>query len=372
MERKTCIWCQSTYLSCLFKEDKIAPVASYNSSEKETYISVPFNIQRCDNCNTYQVKYLADPALLYKESHALCFSNSLHVQNKAFRDFIFQNTSLKDVVEVGAGNGFLADLLLEDTRLNSYTIIDPTYFGNRQSRQIIDSFFEAVDSTLITQDTLVMSHVYEHFYTPHDVMKKIKDLKTVRNVYINFPNLESFLSILHMNVLNLEHTFFVENDFITSVFSNYGFKLVNYYNYDSHAVFFHFERSDEVSPLSLVHRNCDTLVNTFFNRIENSIKLINDRLSTKGDLPVYIWPSSHQTQYLFINGLNHTKIDGILDNHPSKINSYLYGYDIKCLSFKEIMTNGKHGLVILNGGCYNPEILKEYETNSFSKEFFVI
>jgi hypothetical protein len=372
MERKTCIWCQSPSLSCLFRDDKVAPVASYNLSEKETYETVPFNIQRCNQCNTYQVKYVADPALLYKKSHALCYSDSLHVQNKAFREFIFQNTTPRDVVEVGAGNGFIADLLLQDNRLNSYTIIDPTYFGNKQSRHVIDSFFEDVNPSLINQDTLVMSHVYEHFYTPHDVMKKINDLKTIRNVYIIFPNLESFLAILHMNVLNLEHSFFVGNDFITSVFSNYGFTLVDYCNYDNHAVFFHFERSDTVTPLSLVHKNCDTLVYEFFNRIENSIKTINDRLSTKGDLPVYIWPSSHQTQYLFMNGLDYTKIDGLLDNHPSKLNSYLYGYDILCSSFKEIMTNGKPGLIILNGGCYNSEILKEYESHRFNKEFIVI
>jgi len=372
MERKSCIWCKSSSLSCLFSEDKTTPVASYNLSEKEEYSTVNFNIQRCNECNTYQVKYLANPDLLYKKSHALCYSNSLHLQNKAFRDFIFQNTRLKDVVEVGAGNGFLADLLLEKNRLASYTIIDPTYFGNTASRSIIDSFFETVDSNLINQDTLVMSHVYEHFYTPHDVMNKIKDLKTIRNVYINFPNLESFLEILHMNVLNLEHSFFVENDFITAVFSNYGFKLVNYYKYDSHAVFFHFERNDMVVPLSLIHNNCDILVYNFFNRIETSIKLMNERLSTKGDIPVYIWPSSHQTQYLFINGLDYTKIDGLLDNHPSKFNSYLYGYDIVCSSFKELMETTGPALIILNGGCYNKEIVNEYKTNSTNKEFFII
>jgi len=372
MERKICIWCKSSSLSSLFNEDKITPVASYNLSEKEEYSSVKFNIQRCNDCNTYQVKYLANPDLLYKKSHALCYSNSLHIQNKAFRDFIFQNTTLKDVVEVGAGNGFLADLLLETNRLNTYTIIDPTYFGNTTSRRIIDSFFETVDSKLINQDTLVMSHVFEHFYTPHDIMNKIKDLKTIRNVYINFPNLESFLAILHMNVLNLEHSFFVENDFIISVFSNYGFKLVNYYKYDSHAVFFHFERNDEIVPLSLIHNNCDTLVTNFFNRIEKSIKQINERLSTKGNTPVYVWPSSHQTQYLFINGLDYNKVDGLLDNHPSKFNSYLYGYNIVCTSFKELMSSSMPALIILNGGCYNQEILKEYKSNSSNKEFLIV
>jgi hypothetical protein len=73
-----------------------------------------------------------------------------------------------------------------------------------------------------------------------------------------------------------------------------------------------------------------------------------------------------------MNGLDYTKIDGLLDNHPSKLNSYLYGYDILCSSFKEIMTNGKPGLIILNGGCYNSEILKEYESHRFNKEFIVI
>jgi hypothetical protein len=75
---------------------------------------------------------------------------------------------------------------------------------------------------------------------------------------------------------------------------------------------------------------------------------------------------------LFINGLDYTKIDGLLDNHPSKFNSYLYGYDIVCSSFKELMETTGPALIILNGGCYNKEIVNEYKTNSTNKEFFII
>ena len=66
------------------------------------------------------------------------------------------------------------------------------------------------------------------------------------------------------------------------------------------------------------------------------------------------------TNYLFALGLDKSKIYGILDNAPHKIGKYLYGTDLKCLSFNDIIETTEDIVIILNGGCYNKEILNMF------------
>ena len=50
--------------------------------------------------------------------------------------------------------------------------------------------------------------------------------------------------------------------------------------------------------------------------------------------------------------------DFILDNSPNKIGKYIYGYNLKCISFEENCNNDNHA-IILNGGCFNDEVIKK-------------
>ena len=106
----------------------------------------------------------------------------------------------------------------------------------------------------------------------------------------------------------------------------------------------------------LVNQNHD--ISNYFNSLISKKEIIQQFIKSnkKNGKQICIWPCSVHTQFLlvFINNLN---IDYVLDNSPKKINKYLYGHNLKCLSFsKEI--NNKNNAVILNGGVFNKEIKK--------------
>ena len=52
-----------------------------------------------------------------------------------------------------------------------------------------------------------MSHVFEHLYDPMGLIQKISSLSGVNHIYINHPNLESFIKDGTYHVLNPEHIF---------------------------------------------------------------------------------------------------------------------------------------------------------------------
>ena len=71
------------------------------------------------------------------------------------------------------------------------------------------------------------------------------------------------------------------------------------------------------------------------------------------DKNYYIWPASAHTVALFVNGLDYTLLDGILDNSPNKINKYLYGYNLECNSFNELLNANDPNNCIIIGGSGN-------------------
>ena len=62
-------------------------------------------------------------------------------------------------------------------------------------------------------------------------------------------------------------------------------------------------------------------------------------------------------------GLNVSRINNVLDNSPLKINKYIYGYKLKCLSFSNIVESDEEKVILLTGGCYNSEIYDKIKQN---------
>jgi len=79
----------------------------------------------------------------------------------------------------------------------------------------------------------------------------------------------------------------------------------------------------------------------------------------------YVWPTSIHSIPLFTFGLNYKKLEGILDNSPNKIGKYLYGYNLLCSSFSELLekeqANKKICVFIGGAGNYIKEIFTKNE-----------
>jgi hypothetical protein len=367
-ERKECVICRGTSLRTYFEEDKSIPMGNnVVDTKQETFYMMPYNIQQCTVCLSYQIKYIADLSILYENSFAGAYGSIRSAHNTLFASFITENSKVDAVCEIGAGNGELSDIILE-TKQIPYTIIDPSYCGKKENKEVICTYFENCRSCDISANTLVMSHVFEHFYSPLDILQKINSLESIQYIYLSFPDLESFIAEGTYLVLTPEHTFYIDNSFLIRLVEQHGFRLQRTYSHMNHSVFFEFYRSTQDIPTqSLVHDTSVTeRIDTFFKRLEQSIEAV--KLQDHEGSPSYIWPCSMHTIFCLSMGLPGNSIANVLDNSPLKIGKYLFGFNLECRSFNEVIESSAKKTILLAGGCYNREVLqkvKENKANTF-------
>lgn len=357
-ERSVCIFCKGLSLETHFKENYSIPISSYNVEEQQSYIYIPFNILKCNRCLTYQTKYLGDLHIIYAINHADACGSIRSEMMKEFSSMISSNNNVKNILEIGAGNGILSDILVEENKYN-YTIVDPSYFGNTHKKRIIKDFIENVNIDSYNIDTVVISHVFEHFYEPLNILEKIRNTN-IQHFYLNFPDLESYVQDGTYHVLNPEHTFYVENKFLIDIIHNYGFKLVKRIDFKRHSVFLEFIRDNNLTKKEIKNINAEKDIHNFYNNIFKILDKTNNSLNIEvfNDKKVYVWPCSMHSMYLITLGLDINKIHGFVDNSSHKINKYLYGYNKLCYSFVE--KDNDENILLINGGCFNKELeLKE-------------
>lgn len=372
-KREYCIFCKQKNLEKLFEKEYLFPLGNFVvDSPNYKYFFMPYNIQKCKNCFTFQTEYIGNLDLIYNNNFAGAYGKIRNSMNELFANFILKNKNILSISEIGAGNGELSDIIVEKQNIK-YTIIDPSFNGNKNKKNIINSFFENCDINEINCDTIVMSHVFEHFYDPISILKKFNNINSLKYIYLSFPDLESFIKNKDYHVLNPEHTYYVDNKFIENMFNFYNFKLGRIFFHENHSVFFEFIKNNENKEKILdfpKNKNSNEIINNFYNDLIFNIQNVNKIISITKK-PVYIWPCSMHTIFTITFGLNSEFISNVLDNSPLKIGKYLYGYSLKCISFSEIINNNIDKIIILTGGCYNKEIV-QISKNNIHNEIFII
>ncbi len=354
--RKQCIFCKEELSNILLPKDLKIAIACY-STEKPITNLIPYNILLCSNCKTSQTKYLGDLNEIYKINHADSTGTTmqnLHIKVKNVLLNLKNNNLLNNIVEVGASKGILSDILLDENIVDKYYIIEPNFIGlHKENRIIINNYFENVKFNEYNNcNTILISHVFEHFYNPSDILKIIQQNDSIENFILVWPDLQYYKNNDVYHILNTEHTYYVDNNFIVDLFNNYNFELITQEEYIGHSVIFTFKRNNNLK-LKLL-QNKDYLFETFINKIYNKKGQIDTFIKKNKDKKIAIWPASVHTQFLFIF-LGSENFEYVLDNSPNKIGKYLYGYSLKCLDFKKYV-NDENFAVILNGGIFNKEV----------------
>jgi hypothetical protein len=224
---------------------------------------------------------------------------------------------------------------------------------------VIDKFVEDVDLSLVNANTIVMSSVFEHMYYPTKLLEHFVASKNIKFIYLNHPNWDYDVKNNVHSILNSEHTFFIEHQFLISAFSRYGFQLNRRKNIDNHSEMFEFVRTyDNIAQIVPENLTAVEDVKIFYDRSIYAAKTINNHILNSDYKKVYVWPASSHSIPLFVCGLDHTRITGLLDNSPNKIGKYMYGYNLRCDSFSEILNRDEHGtcIIISGAGSYCKEI----------------
>lgn len=360
VERKNCIFCNTLLSDKVLENDLLNYNAHYPvDMDFDSFQEIPYNIYICSKCKTLQNTYLGDLNELYKHNHADSTGTLMKGLHELTLETILSvKQDINNILEIGSSVGYLSDLVL--SKLNTkYYIIEPTYLGDTSNKVIINDFYENVDDSKINADTLIMSHVFEHFYKPLDIIKKIYDNKNIKNIFLIFPDLEYYINNDILHVLNSEHTYYVDNGFLIDVFKNYNFDLINFKSYKNHSVIFHFKRSCDIKPPKIDSSICNKKYDIikYIDNIKNRVNFINSYMDKNSERNFYIWPASVHSLHLCMFGLNYKKLTGFLDNSKNKIHKKTYGYNIPIYDFnKKIEDNNKNDSIFINGGVFNQEV----------------
>ena len=356
--RKKCIFCSNDLHSDdeFFKNDLKNFVAHYGVDKKETNFDlVPYNIFICSKCKTAQMKYLGNIDEVYKINHADGTGSTMQNMHEKKLELILKySNDINGIIEIGSSKGILADLILEKIDID-YNIIEPSYFGTINKKNIICDYYENVDDGSINSNTIIMSHVFEHFYNPLEILNKIKNNSNIENIFLTFPNLEKYISEDIHHVLNTEHTYYIDNDFIKDLFKFHGFELVEIDFYKSHSVFFYFKRNKNIDVNSVKLFNKKNDISVFFDKIYKIVDTYNKIIENNKDKNVYLFPASCHSIFLSIFGLNYKLLAGMLDNSPNKIGKKVYGLNLEIFSFGDIIKNNE-SIILINGGVFNSEV----------------
>lgn len=349
--RNACILCNKSNLQEMFDKDKkIALSSSLYSSYIPGYF-IPYNIQHCLECHSFQNKYIGDPKLVYAVNHIDSYGVVKNKMHTFFSEFITNNNNIHNIIEIGACHDVLSRSILEHKPEYSINIIDPFYIGNTDNLNIIRKFFEDIDIEKIDSNTIVMSSVFEHFYNPIDVINKIFNAKNIQYVILNHPDLEyGIKNDIYIN-FNTEHTFYIEIEGMVQLFEKYGFTLLRKQAFQTHTIALEFKRTrDTIKEDKIIKHTGYNDIKKYLARLNKKIDNINAFMTENPHMDFYIWPTSIHLAPLFVHGLNVSRICAFLDNSPNKINKYLYGYNIPCKSFEMIVNTNTSNTCILLGG----------------------
>jgi len=358
--RKNCIFCETKLDNTYFKDDYANYTAHYQvdkTTKIDEMTKIPFNIFICSKCKTVQNKYLGDLSEIYKINHADSTGTTMINLHKKNKDLILKyKEKITNVIEIGSSKGVLADLILENLDFK-YFIIEPSFFGERKNKIIIDDYYENVDDSNINANTIIISHVFEHFYEPNKILEKIYLNKNITNFFLVFPDLEHYINNNVLHVLNTEHIYYIDNDFLIKVLESYGFNLVEKEYYNGHSVLFYFNRDEFIEKKQINCVNTNYSLDLYYNNIFTNVDKCNSLLNINTNCKKYIWPSSIHSLYLFIFGLDEKLLDGMLDNSLNKIGQKMYGTNLEIISFDKIIEeNDENTFLILNGGVFNIEV----------------
>lgn len=310
--------------------------------------------------------------ILYQAQHVDGCGPTWQKYYEEFAGYI-NKQNISSVLEIGGGQGRLAELVTSKSPEIQWTIVEPNplHQGNKQIK-IIKNFFDGSFKCNENIDTVVFSQVLEHAYDPQNFLKTISGfLKTGDKLIFAYPNLKLWLEKKYTNAINFEHTMFLTEYFVDYLLIKYGFKITDKQSYQDHSIFYTAEKLDAplcLPKISNKYKEYKNIFSDFTDYHENLVKELNQKIE-QTENSIYLFGAHIFSQYLIGFGLKTDKIINILDNSPLKQEKRLYGTSLIVKSPKILKNKHKVNL-ILKAGIYNNEIKKDILENINNKVIF--
>ena len=336
-----------------------------NKEEKEDlYAKMEWYIEK--ETGLIQLNNLIPLEILYQEQHAYGFGETWENHYQEFSKFLLEKNP-KNVLEIGGGQGRIANICTQNNSLLQWTIVEPNpTLEESKNIKIHKGFFDEKFLIEGDFDTYTFSHVLEHAYNPTVFLENVFNKMNYNdNLIFSYPNLKAWLSKKFTNSLNFEHTIFLSEVHLDTLLHNIGFNILNKKVYLEHSFFYHLKKS--VVPvvkknyINLTEENTKLLLE-FRDFHINEVKFLNNYIDKTSNKNIFLFGAHIFSQYLTVYGLLTNNIICILDNSKEKQGKRLYGTSLK-VSSPEILANYKNPIIILRAGPYNEEIKNQILRN---------
>ncbi|WP_244893543.1 hypothetical protein [Campylobacter cuniculorum] len=172
----------------------------------------------------------------------------------------------------------------------------------------------------------------------------------------SLPNLQKSLELKSANCLCFEHTIFLNENVLEFILSKSGFKILDKKYFKEHSIFYKVIK-DKNAPYIQLKNEYEKNKKLFLDYKEyykNRVKKLNEILKNT-NASFYLFGAHLFSQVLIYNGLELSKIKGILDNNPNKWDKRLYGTPL-FVKNPQILKNQNNSFIILSPSIYNEEI----------------
>jgi hypothetical protein len=333
--RTSCVICGLSDFDTLIRISHFPVMAISNDLVSEDFYD--FEPMICNNCKCLQLRNLVDPNILYSDVYMnAAFSPSWSHHHEHFKRFITSNTDTRSFMEIGANRGELYGLLKVDNPIK-YSVLDMYRHKDLPDDvEFIEGNCETFDFT--GRDTLILSHVFEHLYSPIPFIRKISK-SNVKSVFISIPNFEALLKDRSSLIIHSQHTFYCGVDYIEYMFSLHGYSMTHVYQYDGpcKSVMIKFELNNAV-PRAMPSTDIAEFKDIYIDKVSSIRKLVIPPNS-------YITPAGIYGQYLYFFLEDKRNIIGFLDNNPERHGKTLYGTGKRVFLPNSIKYDGANILV---------------------------
>ena len=336
IDRTTCVLCRCKDLENFYIVNKFPFLSLSTDTHPSADIFSDLIFKVCSTCRCVQLTNLIDPSTLYSFDNKLQLTPLWIDHHTEFVKFIKDSVDTTSICEVGGGSNPLYNFFKKNDIY--YSILD-LYDCSSINDSIVYKIGNCESYTNYSEDTVILSHTFEHLYSPHSFLESISKSK-VKNIMLSVPNLHSWLiNKLTVNLLFNQHTFYFELEQLSDLFNKYGYSIKSHDVFRNHSIFVHFVKSQS-TDLNIRPISIEKSIYDHFN-----MKKINiERIHLEG--PIYIMPSFYIGQILYHYLINKENILGFLDNDINKCNKRLYG--TPCMVYSpDIIKNLKNISIIV-------------------------
>jgi SAM-dependent methyltransferase len=398
--RKNCVLCQSKSIKSLLNFGKTPLANSYPSKKNTNEKKFPLVCCLCKNCGHFQLKYLVNPNLMFKNYMYVSGTSGVLVQH--FKKYFLtiqkkiKLNKLRDkILDIACNDGTFLNFFINSGFKNVIGVEPAKNLKNLNKEKKIDinSFFFSYQNSIKLKKKyksfkiITANNVCAHIPDIRDFVLGVKNILEPEGLFIfEVSYLKDVVSKLTFDTIYHEHMSYHSIKPLLSFFESLGMSVLDFDLVEAQGGSIRFyvghknqkinkkKINNQVKKEEKMGLLNEQLFKKFYVRIMNQrkeiTKIIGRDIIKKNKILVGYGAPAKVTTFSHVFKLDSQSIKFIVDDNPLKHNKYTPGKNIKIISFEELKKIDFNYIIILAWN-FAPSIIKKLR-QSIKKPFKII